>query len=59
MRMRVLATKRHVPGSTDPLVEHFYKPDARREMIARADYIVATAPLTEETRHISAMQSSL
>jgi phosphoglycerate dehydrogenase-like enzyme len=52
MSMRVLATKRHVPGSIDPLVEHFYKPEERREMIALSDYIVATAPLTEETRHM-------
>jgi len=50
MSMRVLATKRHVPGSTDPLVARFYKPEERREMIALCDYIVATAPLTEETR---------
>jgi phosphoglycerate dehydrogenase-like enzyme len=33
-------------------VDHFYKPEERREMIARCDYIVATAPLTEETRHM-------
>jgi phosphoglycerate dehydrogenase-like enzyme len=52
MSMRVLATKRHVPESPDPLVEHFYKPEERREMIARCDYIVATAPLTEETWHM-------
>jgi phosphoglycerate dehydrogenase-like enzyme len=52
MSMRVLATKRHVPGSTDPLVEHFYKPEERREMFALCDYIVATAPLTKETRHM-------
>jgi len=52
MSMRVLATKRHVPGSTDPLVDHFYKPEERLEMIALSDYIVATAPLTEETRHM-------
>ncbi len=52
MSMRVLATKRHVTGSTDPLVECFYKPDERREMIALCNYIVATAPLTEETRHM-------
>jgi len=52
MSMRVLATKRHVPESTDPLVEHFYKPEERREMIALCDYIVVTAPLTEETRHM-------
>lgn len=52
MNMRVLATKRHVPKSADPLVEHFYKPEARREMMALCDHIVATAPLTEETRHL-------
>jgi phosphoglycerate dehydrogenase-like enzyme len=52
MGMRVLATKRNVPGSADPLVEQFYKPEERREMIALSDYIVVTAPLTEETRHM-------
>jgi phosphoglycerate dehydrogenase-like enzyme len=52
MGMRVLATKRHVPAPADPLLEHFYQPDARREMMALCDYIVATAPLTEETRHM-------
>ena len=31
---------------------HFYKPEERREMIALCDYIVATAPLTEETVHM-------
>jgi phosphoglycerate dehydrogenase-like enzyme len=52
MSMRVLATKRHVSGSSDPIVDHFYKAEERREMIALCDYIVATAPLTEETRHM-------
>ncbi len=52
MGMHVLATKRHVPVSTDALVEQFYKPEERREMMARCDYIVATAPLTAETRHM-------
>ena len=52
MGMRVLATKRHLPESPDPLVKEFYQPEARREMIALCDYIVATAPLTEETRHM-------
>jgi phosphoglycerate dehydrogenase-like enzyme len=50
--MRVLATKRHVAGSTDPLVDRFYKPEEQREMIGLCDYIVVTAPLTEETRHM-------
>jgi phosphoglycerate dehydrogenase-like enzyme len=52
MNMRVLATKRHVPESADPLIERFYKSDERREMIALCDCVVATAPLTEETRHM-------
>ncbi len=52
MGMHVLATKRHVPASTDALVEQFYKPEERREMMGRCDYIVATAPLTAETRHM-------
>jgi phosphoglycerate dehydrogenase-like enzyme len=52
MNMRVLATKRHVPESSDPLVEQFYKPEAKREMMGLCDYIVAAAPLTEETRHM-------
>lgn len=40
------------PESTDTLGDHFYSPEERREMIALCDYIVATAPLTEETRHM-------
>jgi len=52
MNMRVLATKRHVPELTDPPVERFYRPEAVREMMAQSDYIVATAPLTVETRHM-------
>ena len=52
MGMRILATKRHVPGSVDPLVEQFYRPEGLREMMARCDYVVATTPLTEETRHM-------
>jgi phosphoglycerate dehydrogenase-like enzyme len=52
MGMRVLATKRHLSGSTDPLVERFYKPEERREMMACCDYIVAAAPLTDETKHM-------
>jgi phosphoglycerate dehydrogenase-like enzyme len=52
MGMHVLATKRNVPAATDPLVEQFYRPDEQREMIAHCDYIVVTAPLTEETRHM-------
>ncbi len=50
--MHVLATKRHVATAADPLVERFYKPEDRPQMLARCDYIVATAPLTKETRHM-------
>ena len=52
MGMHVLATKRHLPAVADPLVERFYKAEERRKMMALCDYIVATAPLTEETRHM-------
>ena len=54
MGMRVLATKRHVPTSHDPSVEHFFKPEERRDMMRLCDYVVATAPLTAETRHMIA-----
>jgi len=51
MGMRVLALKRHVPVyNVDPLVDKIYGPEGRLEMIGRSDYIVAAAPLTEETR---------
>lgn len=59
MGMRVLATRRHIPtddpnnpNSGDPLIDQYFHPDARCEMLARCDYVVATAPLTEETRHM-------
>jgi len=52
MGMRVLAVKRHGPplNSVDPLVDQIYSPEQRIEMISRCDYIVASAPLTPETR---------
>jgi phosphoglycerate dehydrogenase-like enzyme len=34
----------------DPLVAETFTPDRRLEMISRCDYVVAAAPLTEETR---------
>ena len=54
MGMHVLATRRHIPDlkTSDPLIDQYFRPDARREMMARCDYVVATAPLTEETRHM-------
>jgi phosphoglycerate dehydrogenase-like enzyme len=52
MGMRVLAVKRHGPPlyNVDPLVDRIYSPGARLEMLSRCDYVVASAPLTEETR---------
>ena len=52
MGMRVLAVKRHGPSlyNVDPLVQQIYPPAERIEMIRQSDYIVAAAPLTEETR---------
>jgi phosphoglycerate dehydrogenase-like enzyme len=52
MGMRILAIKRHGPPlyNVDPLVNQFYKPEDRLEMIRHAHYLVASAPLTPETR---------
>ncbi len=52
MGMHVLALKRHAPEQPDPLVEHFYRPDALRPMLSSCDYVVVAAPLTEETQHM-------
>ena len=52
MGMRVLANKRHPSEAADPLVERFYLPEDRREMLADCDYVVVAAPLTGETRHM-------
>ena len=52
MGMRVLALKRHVPEKPDPLIEEFYKPDALPNLLKQCDYLVVSAPLTEETRHM-------
>jgi phosphoglycerate dehydrogenase-like enzyme len=51
MGMHVLALRRGGPPSSgaDPLVDQFYGPAARLEMIARCDYLVISAPLTPET----------
>jgi phosphoglycerate dehydrogenase-like enzyme len=48
--MRVLALKRHAPAVADPLIERTFAPAERLEMIAQCDYIVVSAPLTDETR---------
>ncbi len=50
--MRVLAVRRHASTlhGADPLVEQSYRPERLIEMISRCDYVVASAPLTAETR---------
>lgn len=52
MGMKVLALKRHAPTKPDPLIEKFYKPAELHTMVGRCDYVVASAPLTAETRHM-------
>ena len=50
--MKVLALRRTAvkPGDKDPLVEEFFGPGQRIEMISRSDYIAIATPLTPETR---------
>jgi phosphoglycerate dehydrogenase-like enzyme len=50
--MHVLALKRHDPADADPLVDKFFKPSELAAMLGACDYVVASAPLTEETRHM-------
>lgn len=54
--MHVLALKRHIsrPPAQDSLIEQFYTPERRLEMLSRCDYIVVTVPLTEQTRGLIA-----
>jgi phosphoglycerate dehydrogenase-like enzyme len=52
MGMRILATRRHLgrKNEPDPLVDQFYGPGQRVEMIARSDYLIVATPLNDETR---------
>ena len=51
MGMKVLALRRSPERSAgDPHVDYVYGWDARLEMIAASDYVVAAAPLTAETQ---------
>jgi phosphoglycerate dehydrogenase-like enzyme len=52
MGMRVFALRRHAPDAPDPLVEQFYRAGELIEMLARCDYVIVSAPLTPETRHM-------
>jgi phosphoglycerate dehydrogenase-like enzyme len=49
--MQVLAVrKRTALAGTDPLLDRVYAPDQLREMLALADYVLVSTPLTAETR---------
>jgi phosphoglycerate dehydrogenase-like enzyme len=51
MGMKVLALRRRPAESAgDSLVDEVFPPERKLEMLARADYIAAAAPLTAETR---------
>jgi len=52
MGMKILALKRHGPAGGDPVIEQFFTPNELHAMLARCDYVVASAPLTVETRHM-------
>jgi len=55
MGMRVLALRRTIPANPDdrdPVIERYLPAKHLKEMLAHCDYVVATAPLTEETRHM-------
>jgi len=49
--MKVLAVrKRTALAGNDPLLDRVYPPDQLREMLALADYVLVSTPLTAETR---------
>lgn len=50
--MKVLALKRHPPAEADELIAEFYKPERLEALLGECDYVVVSAPLTEETRHM-------
>lgn len=47
MDMRVIAARREI--TKEPFVDRLYRPEQLPEMLAEADYIVVTVPLTETT----------
>lgn len=47
MDMRVIASRREI--KQEPFVDRLYRPEQLPEMLAEADYIVVTVPLTEDT----------
>jgi phosphoglycerate dehydrogenase-like enzyme len=59
MGMRVLALKRHAPQTSgDPgPVDGFYLTAQLLELVPLCDYVVVTAPLTEETKHMVGVEA--
>jgi phosphoglycerate dehydrogenase-like enzyme len=56
LEMKVLALRRRVPQQAheDPLIDQVYGRDGLAEMLALCDYVVASLPLTEQTRGLIA-----
>jgi phosphoglycerate dehydrogenase-like enzyme len=54
MDMKVVGLKRNVSlaNNSDGLVDQIYGPGQLTEMISRCDYVVASTPLTAETRNL-------
>jgi phosphoglycerate dehydrogenase-like enzyme len=52
MGMKVLAHKRRVPATPDAPVDGYFGAQELHAMLKLSDYVVVTAPLTEETRHM-------
>jgi len=51
--MKILALRRHPARSAgDPMVDEVFSPERRFDLLARSDYVVLAAPLTEETRSL-------
>ncbi len=53
--MRVLGLKRHVPAEEaagDGVAERIYEPAGLHELLAQSDFVLLTAPLTGESRHL-------
>jgi phosphoglycerate dehydrogenase-like enzyme len=51
LEMKVLGLKRHLPQEPqgDSLIDHFFGPERRLEMLSHCDYVVVTLPWTEQT----------
>ncbi len=48
--LRVLGVRR--TGKRHPAVDEMHRPEALRRLLPRADFVLVTAPLTAETRHM-------